>query len=179
MVETHKGQILVSHINIRQSISFLLLKLILIDIIFGILVIVFHSVLFSVEQIEPSVISFNPAVFIIILVLKLGITLFIVLQWLNDYYEITPTSVIHKYGLIWRHIQEHPFKHIRSIKISQGAFGKLLNYGTLEVYNWDMQEYVTLYLIHNPQRYLEVLQSLVPETDQQKDVFRETLGEND
>lgn len=101
----------------------------------------------------------------------------IIINWLEEYYEITPDEVIHKRGLFFKKEERYPLEHIRSIGLSQGILGRIFNYGTLTLHNWLKDRYIYLYLIHSPTKYHQILQSLILEADKEKQVFREHLLE--
>jgi hypothetical protein len=115
------------------------------------------------------------------MVVKTMLTLFVVLDWLNEYYEITPTTLSHRRGLIWRKEQDYDLKHIRSVSVQQGIFGKLLNYGTITLYERELRKEIYVYLIHNPVKYLHVLRDLTASSNEEKDIIRESSleGENE
>jgi hypothetical protein len=110
-------------------------------------------------------------------VIKLGFTIFIIVSWLNEYYEISPSEIVFRKGLIFRKEERHLLKHIGEVTIEQGAFGRIFNFGTLRLFNWTTEKSVYLYLIHNPLKYQHILESITPEADKGKKVFREHLLE--
>lgn len=171
------GKIVVSHVNIRQSIYLLLLKLILIDVFAAVCILAFFSslVLPLSTEIKIGIVSSNTFYFSLLVLAKMGATLFVVLQWLNEYYEITPFKIIYRKGIIWSKEIIYKIEHIESVSLKQGVVGKLLNYGTIEFYDWRTKSYVSFYLIHNPVKYMNILESLVPGADEQKEIIREHI----
>jgi membrane protein YdbS with pleckstrin-like domain len=117
--------------------------------------------------------------FLILGFVKIIITLFVVLYWLNAYYEIWPNSIIYKRGIIWKKEEKFPFGHIRSIKVEQGVFGKIFCYGTLSLYDYSLRRYATVYLIHNPVKYFHILDGLVPKAEKEKEILREHIVEKE
>ncbi len=178
----NEKKIVVTHVNVRQSIIFLITKLIVLDILATFVVLVFFSPLFiplSVE-IKTQIISYNVLYFSLLLFGKIGLTLFIVLEWLNEYYEITPTKIFHRRGIVWRRENTYDLSHdksdrITSIGIQQGLLGRLFNYGTLFFYDRGVYKYYYMHYIHNPLRYLEILHHLLPDATIEKDVIREHI----
>src|SRR3989344_1241812 len=97
-------KIIVTHVNVRKSIIFLITKLVALDILVTFVVLIFFSPLLvplSME-IKTQIISYNILYFGLLLFGKILLTLFIVLEWLNEYYEITPTKIFYRRGIIWR-----------------------------------------------------------------------------
>lgn len=169
------GKIVVTHLNIRQSIYLLLLKLVSIDILAGVIVLLFFSSFFMPlsTEFKLKIVSYNIVYFSLLVLFKIGVTLFVIFQWLNEYYEITPFKIIHRKGIIWRKETEYKIEHIESISLKQGVIGKILNYGTIEFYDWRVKNDVPIYLIHNPVKYMNILESLMPGADQRKEIIRE------
>lgn len=162
---TEQSKITLTYLNIRQSIVILLTKLIFTDILLATIVISFF---FGLAKGEPFFgISFmNPplflTVFISIGVIKILLSIYIILLWLNEYYEITPEYVIHKQGIIFRKTESYRVDHIRRIEIQDTLLGELLNFATVTLYDIRLNKYLEMYVIHNPDRYVRVLKELRP-----------------
>lgn len=95
-------------------------------------------------------------------VLKIAITVFVVLQWLNEYYEITPEYIYHKKGLIFRTTQEYRIDQVRRIDIKDSFLGEIFNFATITFYDIRLNKTVDFYLIHNPTRYVNILKEIKP-----------------
>lgn len=177
-------EIVVSHITTRQSISVLIFRIILIEVIAAVGVILFHTVILSTEvrdlatEVNQDLVLFNIPLFIFLVVLKTALVLFVVVQWLNEYYEITPKELIHRKGLIFRSEQRYKLEHLGSLKIEQGILGRLFNYGNLRLYNWALEKDFLMYLIHNPNKHKHILETLIPSADEEKEVLREQVIED-
>ena len=104
--EGDERKIVVSHVTIRQSISFLIFRLIVLEIISSALIILFYSTLVPTGIVENlfggSYGAYNTLLFILFVIGKTFFMTFIIVVWLNEYYEITPKEVIHKSGLFFR-----------------------------------------------------------------------------
>ena len=179
----NEQKIVVSHVTIRQSISFLIFQLIALELISGALVILFYSFLVPTGIVEnifgSSYGLYNTILFILFIIGKILVTIFVVTVWLNEYYEITPNEVIHKSGLIFRKEERHVLGHIDSVELHQTLLGRIFNYGNLSLFNWVLEKHTTLYLIHNPKKYLAILQDLLPQSDQKKHIIREHIVEEE
>jgi membrane protein YdbS with pleckstrin-like domain len=169
-------RIFVDHINVRQSIFLLMFRLILLDVIFAFLT-VLHVILVSNETIlnifSEIVSSYSLMFFLALLLVKIILAIYVVMGWINEYYEIWPNSIVHKSGFIVKHEERHPFTHIKSIKVEQGFFGKSFRFGTISIYDWYLEKSTSLYLIHNPIKYFNAIESLIPRTEEEKQVFQE------
>ena len=150
-------KILVTHINVRQSIVFLITKLIVLDILATIIALVFFSPLAIPlpTEVKTQIISYNIWYFGLLLFGKIFLTLFIVLEWLNEYYEITPTKIFHRRGLIWRRedayaiISGDKSTRITAIGVQQGMLGRIFNFGTLFFYDRGVYKYYYMHYIHH------------------------------
>lgn len=175
VTEDKIDKIHVSHINIRESIVFLIARLMTLDIIATFMVLLFFSpFLFPLPtEIKMQIVNYNIWYFLVLICLKIILTFFVVLQWINHYYEITSSKVFHRHGIIWRKEDTYDMSLVTSIGIKQSLFGRIFNYGTLFFYDKGVYKYYYLNFIHNPLRYLDILHGLMPKADIEKDMIRE------
>lgn len=174
--------IVVTHVTIRQSIFFLVLKLITLEALAALGVILLHTFLLSTdiaERIGREISLFNIPLFVILVIAKTSLTIFVTVQWINEYYEITPKEVIYRRGLIFKKEERNTIVHLGSITIEQGILGRIFNYGTLSLFNWLLDKEITLYLIHNPRKYHHILQTLIPKVNVGKQVLKERFLEEE
>lgn len=182
MADGKEKRLQVTHVNIRQSISFLLMKFISIDILSALIFIAIFAGIQSTDIVSNTdfpVISYTYVMLIILSLGALFLNVYVVLEWLNEYYEITPHAVFHKRGVFFKKEDRYTFQNIKMISIEQGVFGKMLNYGTIVMLDWRLQKYADLYLIHNPMKYLHILEEVLPNVDEQKSTIREHVIERD
>lgn len=169
-------KIYVGHINIRQSIFFLMLKLIILDVMAAFLAIVyfiFASNKLTLDVAGNIISSHGLTFFLTLFIAKITLSIYAILEWINEYYEIWPNLVIHKRGFIFKHEERHPYTHIKSIKVEQGFLGKNFGFGTITFYDWYLEKYTFLYLIHNPLKYFNIIENLIPRTEEEKLLFQE------
>lgn len=181
--EVHK--IVVTHVTIRQSITFLLLKLIGIEVVAAACVILFHSLIITTnitavaETVTGDFSLFNVWVFILLVLVKTIFVILVIIIWLNEYYEITPKEVIYRKGLLFKREERIMLEHLSTLELEQGLLGRVCNYGSIKVFNWAQEKSIILYLIHNPRKYHHILETLLPPTDMKKKVFKEHLIDPD
>lgn len=165
-----------TYLNIRQSIAILLAKLTVLDIALAIIVVGFYFLLVQGEAIVGFRLSTNTWFFLLLFgiigIIKIALGIFIVLLWLNEYYEITPEYIIHKRGLIFRKTEQYRIDHIRAMDVQDTFLGELFNFATVSLYDIRMNKYLDLYNIHNPRRYTHVLKELRPHIEIKKDKVR-------
>ena len=166
--------IFVSHLTVMQSITILVFKLILIDIITAAIFLVFHSILFSTDvskglNIDPNV--YNTLVFLVLIAGKIILTVFLVFEWLNEYYEIKPNEIIYRRGILFRRVTKQDLALVRALKVERGFLATFLNYGTINLYDIRLNRDIRLYMIHNPLKYLRILESIIPDLEEEKQFF--------
>jgi len=165
-------KITLTYLNIRQSIVILIAKLILIDVILAAVVVGFY---FLVVQNMLIVGEINMAANIFLAffglsgIFKIVMCVFVVLQWLNEYYEMTPEYVVHKTGIIFKKQEQYRIDHIRRINVEDTFLGELLNFATITVFDIRLNKYMDMYLIHNARRYAKIFQQLRPDIEMKED----------
>ena len=170
-------KIVVTHINARQSISILILKLITIDIIAASVIGLFYLSLLSGFLIEFRIglTLANIILYASFVVFEITLTVYVVLDWLSEYYEITPEYIVHRYGILKQKEKKHKVTLIDNLTLEQGFAGKMLKFGTISAYNYRHNRILTFYNIHNPHRYMAVLEQLTPDADTAKDLKEGTF----
>lgn len=165
-------KIVVTHINARQSISILILKLVTIDLIAATVIGLFYLSLLSGFLIDFRIgLSWaNIILYVTFIIFEISLTVYVVLDWLTEYYEVTPEYIIHRHGILNPKEKKHKVSLIDNITLEQGFLGKMLRFGTISAYNYRHSRILTFYNIHNPHRYMAVLEELTPEADTAKDL---------
>ena len=172
-----------TNLNIRVSISILVARLILIDLLAALIIGLFYFILFQGGE-DLVNFSFTNSylfltVFIVLGIFKILTSIYVVLQWLNEYYEITHDSIVHKSGIIVRKVEQFRLDNVRSMKISSDLLGQIFNYGTITLFDIRMQKYLDMYLIHNPERYIKVFEQLKPNIEYKREDIRTHIIEKE
>lgn len=145
------------------------------DIILAIIVIGYYFVLVQGAQLTQAIAT-NTYAFLIVFgatgIFKIGLTMHVVLLWLNEYYEITPEHIVHKKGFIFRKSETYSLDKVRAIDVNDSFLGEIFNFATVTLYDIRMRKYLDLYLIHNPQRYVKILRTLKPNLEMKSDRVR-------
>lgn len=68
-----------------------------------------------------------------ITLIEIGYALLLILQWTRDTYSIHYDEIIHRFGLFATHERHYALKNIENIFCRQSLFGRLLNYGTIQL----------------------------------------------
>lgn len=158
-------KITLTYLNIRQSIIILLMKIISADFVLAALVIGCYWLLTIIENYADITFA-RTFIFLVILgttgVIKIVLTIYVVLQWLNEYYEITPEYIYHKKGIIFRQEKQFRIDQIRRLDVRDSLIGEIFNFATISVFDQRLNRLLDMYLIHNPIRYIKILQQLKP-----------------
>lgn len=167
-------KICVDHVNVRISIAFLVVKLLVADVITTLLLILLYSALFSTglqDWLPVADPSFGLVSLILLSLIESILTTYVVMEWVSEYYEISPHGIAHKRGVIFKKVDHYGIQNIKKVSISQSVLGRLLNYGTLTLFDWRLDKSAELYAIHNPLRYVHILETLLPHVDENKETF--------
>lgn len=165
-------QITLTYLNIRQSIAILLTKLVFVDLIFAVIITVFYFALVqggSVTELAASNVFVFLSAFGSAGTLKILISIYVVLQWLNEYYEITPEYIVHKHGIIFKKQEHYRLDHIRAMDVKDIFIGELFNFATITLFDIRLNKYLDMYLIHNARRYAKLLKQLRPHIEMRED----------
>lgn len=165
--------ITLTYLNIRQSIAVLLAKLVAVDILMAGIVIFLYWTLITGSTFfgyDSSLVFLFT--FIALGLVKAFIDTYVILLWLNEYYEITPDSIVHRKGVIFRKTQMYDVNKVRSMDVQDTFLGEMFNFATITLYDIRLNKYLDMYLIHNAQRYAHVLKQLRPSIEISEDKVR-------
>ena len=158
--------IFVTHLNVRESISLLVFRLLTLDLI----VVTAIALIFWLSQ-STLLLSYEYSLEIIIgivLLLHSAQLMFgfrIIMVWLTSYYEIYPEYIaVHK-GIFERSTEKFFYKNIALFDVHQSWLGDMFNFGTLHLYDMNLMKDVYISYIHNPLRHYTILEELIPETN--------------
>lgn len=170
-----KEGITLTSLNIRQSIVILLAKLVLIDVTFAVIILLLYSLIlqgYQIFQINMNNLLVFACMLVIVGIFKIATSVFIVLLWLNEYYEITNENIVHKKGIFFKKSEAYDLEKIRVLDVQDSFLGEMFNFATITLYDIRLEKLLNLYLIHNPLRYAKVLKSLVPHLEIKEDRIR-------
>jgi hypothetical protein len=163
-----ESRITVSHINVRQSITLLLAKLVTLDIILAVIIIGLYTVMVAAESFQQTY-SHNTLLFLItftvIGIIKISLSTYVVLQWFNEYYQINSDSIIHRRGIVSKRSERYDLGKVRAVTINRSALGEVWDFATVTLYDIRLHKYLDLYLIHNPVRFAKIIVSLKPKLE--------------
>lgn len=100
-----------------------------------------------------------------------------VLQWINEYWEISAKETIHRAGIIWRKEEKYEIINIKSLQINQGIVDRFFDFGNLRFYERPTRKNIALFAIHNPIKCFKVLESLLIESGRENEAIRKHVQE--
>lgn len=168
----NEKQITLTYLNVRESIAILLSKLVVTDIVLaGIIIGIYFALVRGTQFLGLDLV--NPTLFLSLFIslgiVKILITCFVVLDWLYEYYEITPEYVVHKHGIIFKKQEHFKMENIRAINVQDSFLGQIFNFATITIYDVRLNKYLDMYLIHNAKRYAKVFKQLRPNLELKED----------
>lgn len=168
--------ITLTNLNVRQSIAMLVIRLIIASIICACISIIFLGLLIQAGQYAYSFLSQEWMIFFLIFgaieIFNIVISTYIVLQWLNEYYEISSDYILHKKGIFFRKTEKYKLDLVREMEVHDSILGEIFNFATVTLYDIRLNKYLDLYLIHNPRRYVNVIRALRPDIEIKEDMIR-------
>lgn len=162
-IEREKNaKIFITHVNIRQSLSLLVIKLVIVEAIVTTMFLVTCN---AFTCYSSEILTINAILFSLV---QLIITLIIVYKWMYEFYEISAKGVTHRKGFFTHQKEETKFAHVTAVSIEQSFIGQFLNFGTIRLFNKETKEEFFLYQIHNPVKYYQLILHIDPELDEEK-----------
>lgn len=169
---TEAKRLTLTYLNIRQSIVILISKLVTIDLLLAVIFISFNFLLIQGEEFVYGL-SLNFLLFLVIFGLiglfKIFLTIYVVLKWLVEYYEITPEYIAHKHGIFFKKQEMYRLDLVRRMDVQESLLGEIFNFGTITLYDMRLNKFLDLYLIHNSRRYAKVLKTILPNLEVRED----------
>jgi len=177
------GHDTISPVVIRQSSFLLLGKLLIIEILFTISLLLLQTVF------SPLVSSFiffgiaystiNSFLILLLLAIKIYIIYSIASNWAFEFYCVKKGEVIHYQRGPFNHQEERfPLSSFIEVKINQGIIGRILHYGSIDLYNPFLKKSFYFFSINNPHIYVEVIESALPNDKKLGEVGKPVYYEN-
>lgn len=173
-----QNKISISHITIYRSGVILAFYLVVLEIIYLIISLLIRFPLsFFVTSVDSAttLYSVNTVIGFFLILTRVVLTIVIVYQWLNSRYQIRPGRVVYKKGILTRRDEEFNLTDIDKINCTQSFFGKIFNYGTINLFSSSINDWFYLYNIPNPDRYLKILKKTLSDKQVEITLTDETV----
>jgi membrane protein YdbS with pleckstrin-like domain len=156
-----QSKLFISHITIYRSGIILAFYLTVLEVIFlGIGVVLRLPLVFFTFSLGTTVTLnlITTIANIALILIKIFLMITIVIQWLENYYVVKPGKIVYKSGFFSRSEREFDCSQITKVNLAQGMFGRLFNFGTINLYRPTTNEWFSLSNIPNPHRNLHLVQ---------------------
>lgn len=102
---------------------------------------------------------------ILLLLIYGWIVLCIVLRWIYHYIVIEPKHIIIKKGILFTTEDRLNMQAMQEITVKQDLLGKLFNYGTIDIYNPELEKHVILRTVSQPYEEANFIKRFCPTVD--------------
>lgn len=156
-----KAQVII----LRRSIFFLIGTFIVIEFAFDFLFLLLRF--FPLYVHTPAVIQnlISPwyiMLFLMFNILKLLFMLFAAISWVVTRYELREGEIRFRYGILFTEEKIYIIKYAQEVVCDQSLFGRIFNYGTIQIYNPVLKETVYLDSVPDPHKYVEIIKEDMP-----------------
>ena len=152
----------IQRIRIRESVVLLVLRILLLQLLLGVFLygITVINLMLTLEDIMDRPFPVITLLYISSVIFFLIYTIIAILQWRNHHYVIQRNGITHRTGLFSYQEQNYSCSNIESISLNQGVWGKLFNFGTIELYDPALERHFFLHYVSQPQHNLELLKRM-------------------
>ena len=161
---------------IRRSVALFALRVILLELIFEVIYLSWRTLIHYLPFSLDTVVTLNgiSIIFFLILITVIQniILVYIVLSWVNDFYEIGSKEITHVTGIFSKTRRSYPYRDIQSITVHQGFMGRLLNYGEINLYIPTLGHDLHFREVASPRRFVELVKEANPNLSGGKYIFR-------
>ena len=158
--------------EIRESEFFLTIKLIILELFFGVIFLFFTTILdfleLDTQETITNIISWEGFWMLIIILIQIILTIILVLKWIYSYYEIAENRITYHQGIIFLSEKSLYLHDVQEIKAKKGLIGRIFNYGNIELLGSNTNTLHSLNRITNPSKYIQFLETLVLEAKKDK-----------
>jgi membrane protein YdbS with pleckstrin-like domain len=153
-------------IILRKSIYCIIIRFVVIEVIFDslYLFVKFPAMYLHFPlSLQNTLTPLYFLLFVILNTFKLLLMITIALKWITNHYEINKREIRHKSGVFGHKEQVYLCDFAQEVSFSQSLLGRILNYGTVDVYNPAIKERIYLDSIPNPAKFSEVIKKNLPD----------------
>lgn len=151
--------------EIRESAFFLTVKLIILELFFGLIFLFFTTILDFFElgshEAVTNIVSQEGLLMIAIICLQIVLTVTLVLKWVYNYYELSAEKITHHYGIIFLSEKSLYFRDVQEIGAKQNLMGRIFKYGNIALVGSNAETLFSVNRVANPNKYIKSLQNLV------------------
>lgn len=108
-------------------------------------------------------------VFVILIFMIVATNLFLstlfYIDWKTKFYEIRPSAIVEKRGVLFRREEIYSCSNIEEIILRQGIIERIFGFGTIRMYDPSLRQSIYLKNIKSPYRYQEILSKRFQNSD--------------
>jgi hypothetical protein len=161
-----------STLIVRQSIIFLVLKLLFIELLLIASYIVFDLPLMLITDADKTTPEFETqtnwygiSLLLILSMIEMIVIIITVLHWFNHYCEIDRDDIIQRKGIVSIQESANSFRNFTAVTVHQGIFGRIFNYGTIRLFNPALDHSLTIKNASSPNKYKNIIMERLPKND--------------
>lgn len=155
-------------IIIRKSVSVLLLRLVILQIVvfvaYGVMRLTKTAIFSTAEPLGTSegerlwlgVVTFSG-----LLLVQTAVFGYAILEWFHNLYELRPGSITHAWGVVSRREEVFSLQNIEAGKVKQDVIGRFLGFGTASFYSPVLKKEYELNDIGDPHEMKDVILKLI------------------
>jgi uncharacterized membrane protein YdbT with pleckstrin-like domain len=147
---------------IRKSLFVMFSRLIALELLIILIYLLIRVALNRFDIFAWIGMSSEPFIFaltILVVFLELFVAVYVILQWANHYYILTPMGIKYRTGILFKKEKEYSLINIQSVSYHQGMFARLFNYGDIIIFSPALQGELHLTAVSSPQLLAELIKS--------------------
>ncbi len=145
---------------LRRSVFLLIINLISIEIFFDLIYIglKFPSIYFSFSPaLQNQLMPAYFVCFVLLNIMKVIIMLIAALGWVTNRYHIGRGEIRYKSGILKHSEKIFLCNHTQQVTFEQGFWGRLFNFGSIEIYNPALKEKIYLDSVPDPSKCADIV----------------------
>lgn len=150
-------------ILLRESMILVITRLIFTEVLF-VFSLFLLGILASYLNSYSNIIDLSALYFIILMsvfLINAAIVVFIFLKWSSEYTEVSRGGVSKHTGILHKKEQKYSCDFVETVTLEESLLGRILNYGTIELYDPTLKERIYLLNIANPKKISAIIQKIV------------------
>ena len=142
-----------NNLIIRKSTAVMFTRLIMFELLFGILYMLLRIGLRYLDIQLDTEFSLSPLALVkslFFMIVEISVAGFVILQWINNYYILSSDEIYFMTGIISKKKKSYSLENIQSVSCEQGLIGRILNYGRVKIFSPALQQELLLTEVSNP-----------------------------
>ena len=149
---------------IRKSTIVMLLRVILFELLSGVLYVLLRIGLQLIDIQFDSELSLTPiALFksFLFMTAEITIAVYVILHWLSNYYALSSKEITYVTGMVSKRENSYSLANVQSVSFEQGLVGRILNYGTVKIFSPVLKQELYMTEVSNPRQIVDHVKDLL------------------